>query len=108
VADSYEAYYAKYVPPGGVVDVIGHTGFIYLVGRDGQYIGFFPPGTSADRLLEIIRPYLARHQVGQSRAVGRDSVRRALLLFASEAAWTNEMRTRLTDLRLARRLTRGC
>ena len=40
---------------------IDHTGFIYLVGRDGQYIGFFPPGTSADRLLEIIRPYLARH-----------------------------------------------
>jgi len=61
VADSYKAYYAKYVPPGAVVDVIDHTGFIYLVGRDGQYIGFFPPGTSADRLLEIIRPYLAPH-----------------------------------------------
>jgi cytochrome oxidase Cu insertion factor (SCO1/SenC/PrrC family) len=61
VADSYKAYYAKYVPPGGAVDVIDHTGFIYLVGRDGQYIGFFPPGTSANRLLEIIRPYLARH-----------------------------------------------
>lgn len=61
VADSYKAYYAKYVPPGGAVDVIDHTGFIYLVGRDGQYMGFFPPGTSADRLLEIIRPYLARH-----------------------------------------------
>jgi protein SCO1/2 len=61
VADSYKAYYAEYVPPGGAVDVIDHTGFIYLVGRDGQYMGFFPPGTSAERLLEIIRPYLARH-----------------------------------------------
>ncbi len=61
VADSYKAYYAKYVPPGGTVDVIDHTGFIYLVDKDGQYMGFFPPGTSADRLLEIIRPYLARH-----------------------------------------------
>ena len=61
VADSYKAYYAQYVPPDGAADVIDHTGFIYLVGRDGQYIGFFPPGTSADRLLEIIRPYLLRH-----------------------------------------------
>lgn len=60
-ADSYKAYYAKYVPPGGAVPVIDHTGFIYLVGRDDKYMGFFPPGTSADRLLEIIRPYLARH-----------------------------------------------
>jgi cytochrome oxidase Cu insertion factor (SCO1/SenC/PrrC family) len=58
VADSYKAYYAQYVPPDGAADVIDHTGFIYLVGRDGRYIGFFPPGTSADRLLEIIRPYL--------------------------------------------------
>jgi cytochrome oxidase Cu insertion factor (SCO1/SenC/PrrC family) len=58
MADSYKAYYAQYVPPDGAADVIDHTGFIYLVGRDGRYIGFFPPGTSADRLLEIIRPYL--------------------------------------------------
>ena len=61
VADSYKAYYAQYVPPDGAADVIDHTGFIYLVGRDGRYIGFFPPGTSADRLIEIIRPHLAHH-----------------------------------------------
>jgi cytochrome oxidase Cu insertion factor (SCO1/SenC/PrrC family) len=61
VADAYKAYYAQYVPSAGAVDVIDHTGFIYLVDRDGQYIGFFPPGTSADRLLDIIRPHLARH-----------------------------------------------
>jgi cytochrome oxidase Cu insertion factor (SCO1/SenC/PrrC family) len=61
MADSYKAYYAQYVPPDGAVGAIDHTGFIYLVGRDGQYVGFFPPGTSADRLLEIIRPYLVHH-----------------------------------------------
>jgi cytochrome oxidase Cu insertion factor (SCO1/SenC/PrrC family) len=61
VADSYKAYYAKYVPPDGGAYVIDHTGFIYLVGRDGQYIGFFPPGTSADRLIEIVRRHLAHH-----------------------------------------------
>jgi cytochrome oxidase Cu insertion factor (SCO1/SenC/PrrC family) len=59
VADSYKAYYAKYVPPDGSVYVIDHTGFIYLVGRDGHYIGCFPPGTSADRLIEIVGPHLA-------------------------------------------------
>ena len=29
------------------------------MGRDGRYLGFFPPGTSADRMVEIIRPQLA-------------------------------------------------
>jgi hypothetical protein len=24
--------------------------------RDGNYLGFFPPGTSAERMAEIIRP----------------------------------------------------
>ena len=61
VADSYKVYHAKYSPPDGGVYLIDHTGFTYLVGRDGQYIGFFPPGTSADRMVEIIRPLLAQH-----------------------------------------------
>ena len=62
VADSYKAYYAKYVPPDGGVYLIDHTGFIYLMGRSGEYLGFFPPGTSADRMVEIIRQHLARSQ----------------------------------------------
>jgi len=24
---------------------------VYVVGRDGKYVGFFPPGTSADRIV---------------------------------------------------------
>jgi cytochrome oxidase Cu insertion factor (SCO1/SenC/PrrC family) len=58
VADSYKAYYAKYSPPDGAVYLIDHTGFVYLIGRSGEYLGFFPPGTSADRMVEIIRQHL--------------------------------------------------
>jgi cytochrome oxidase Cu insertion factor (SCO1/SenC/PrrC family) len=61
VADSYKAYYAKYKPPDGAVYLIDHTGFVYLMGRSGEYLGFFPPGTSADRMVEIIRQRLATH-----------------------------------------------
>jgi protein SCO1/2 len=61
VADSYKAYFARYSPPNGGVYLIDHTGFIYLMGRDGQYLGFFPPGTAAERMDEIIRPLLAGH-----------------------------------------------
>jgi len=60
-ANSYKAYYAKYTPPDGGVYLIDHTGFTYLMDRAGKYLGFFPPGTSADRMVEIIRPYLISH-----------------------------------------------
>jgi hypothetical protein len=39
-----------------------HTGYIYLMGRDGSYVGFFPPGTSAERMLAVIRPLLVTNQ----------------------------------------------
>ena len=55
VADSYKAYYARYSPADGGAHLVDHTGFIYLMGRSGEYLGFFPPGTSADRIVEIVR-----------------------------------------------------
>jgi cytochrome oxidase Cu insertion factor (SCO1/SenC/PrrC family) len=58
VADSYKAYYAKYLPSDGAVYLIDHTGFIYLMGRSGEFLGFFPPGTSADRIVDVIRQHL--------------------------------------------------
>jgi len=61
VADAYKTHYAKYTPPDGSVYLIDHTGFIYLMGRSGEYLGFFPPGTSADRIDEIIRSHLLRY-----------------------------------------------
>ncbi len=59
VADAYKAYYAKYLPADGAAYLIDHTGFVYLMGRAGEYLGFFPPNTSADRMVEIIRQHLA-------------------------------------------------
>jgi len=58
VADAYKAYYARYTPPDGGPYMIDHTGFIYLIGRSGEYLGFFPPGTSADRMDEVVRRHL--------------------------------------------------
>jgi cytochrome oxidase Cu insertion factor (SCO1/SenC/PrrC family) len=53
VALAYKVYYAKY-PPNSPDYVIDHSSFIYLVDKAGKYIGFFPPGTTADRMIEII------------------------------------------------------
>jgi len=58
VADAYKVYYAK-VPQDAGDYTVDHTAYIYLMDRDGNYLGFFPPGTSADRMVEIIRPRLA-------------------------------------------------
>ena len=60
VANSYKAFYAK-VPDERSGDYsIDHTGVIYLMGRDGEYLGFMPPQTNPERLTEILRKYLAK------------------------------------------------
>lgn len=59
-ADAYKVYYAKIPDEKDAADyTVDHTAFIYLMDRDGNYLGFFPPGTSAERMVEIIRPRLA-------------------------------------------------
>jgi cytochrome oxidase Cu insertion factor (SCO1/SenC/PrrC family) len=37
---------------------IDHSGVVYLMGRNGKYLGFMPPQTGPDRLIEILRKYL--------------------------------------------------
>jgi cytochrome oxidase Cu insertion factor (SCO1/SenC/PrrC family) len=60
-ADAYKVYSAKVPLEKDRGDyTVDHTAFIYLMDRDGGYLGFFPPGTSADRMVEIIRPHLAK------------------------------------------------
>ena len=39
-------------PDGYAID---HTGFIYLVGKDGRYIDFLPPGLAPERIVEALR-----------------------------------------------------
>jgi cytochrome oxidase Cu insertion factor (SCO1/SenC/PrrC family) len=59
VAREYKVYFAKNERSKKSDPVIDHSGFVFLVGPDGRYLGFFPPGTSADRMVESLRPQLA-------------------------------------------------
>jgi cytochrome oxidase Cu insertion factor (SCO1/SenC/PrrC family) len=59
VALAYKAYYAKKENGRGEDYTIDHTGVTYLVGRKGQYLGFVPPQTTPERLVEVIRGQLA-------------------------------------------------
>ena len=57
-ADAYKVYFARVDLNKDGAYTIDHTAFIYLMDREGNYLGFFPPGTSAERMVEIIRPHL--------------------------------------------------
>ncbi len=59
VANAYKAFYARVDDPRSGEYSIDHAGVIYLMGRDGKYLGFMPPQTAPNRLLEILRKYLA-------------------------------------------------
>jgi protein SCO1/2 len=58
VALAYKVYYAKALLPARSDYTIDHTGFIYLVDPAGNYLGFLPPGTLADRLEHVLREHL--------------------------------------------------
>jgi protein SCO1/2 len=59
VALAYKVYYGKTEQAKKSDRAIDHSGLVFLVGRDGKYLGYFPPGTPAERLIDGIRPYLA-------------------------------------------------
>jgi protein SCO1/2 len=54
-AIAYRTFFAKnsIATPGNYS--VDHTGFIYLVGKDGRYLGFLPPGLAPDAIAEAIR-----------------------------------------------------
>jgi cytochrome oxidase Cu insertion factor (SCO1/SenC/PrrC family) len=58
-ARTYRVYYAKVTIGNAAEYTVDHSGFIYLMDRDGRYLGFFPPGTPADRMAAVIKPHLA-------------------------------------------------
>ena len=60
VANAYKAFYAKLPPAPSGEYAIDHTGIIYLMGRDGEYLGFMPPQTEPQKLTEILRKYLSK------------------------------------------------
>jgi len=59
VAGAYKVYFAKSRPSIRADRSIDHSGFTFLVDGDGKYVGFFPPGTSADQIASVIRPHLS-------------------------------------------------
>ena len=59
VATLYKTYYEKVGPAGSKNYVIDHTTFIYLIERDGNYVAFFPPGTTPERMQVMVREALA-------------------------------------------------
>jgi cytochrome oxidase Cu insertion factor (SCO1/SenC/PrrC family) len=61
-ADAFKVYYARVSNKQGDDYTIDHTAFIYLMGVDGNYLGFFPPGTSSDRIAETLRKQVAQNQ----------------------------------------------
>jgi protein SCO1/2 len=59
VANAYKAFYVKIEDAKTGEYSIDHAGVIYLMDRDGRYLGFMPPQTAPGRLIEILRKYLA-------------------------------------------------
>ena len=57
-AKAYRVYHAKVANNGASRYTIDHSSFIYLMGRDGKYLGFIPPSTSADRIATALRAHL--------------------------------------------------
>ena len=55
---AYRVYYARVALEKSDYTV-DHSAFIYLMGRHGEYLGFFPPGTPADILVGTLKPLVA-------------------------------------------------
>jgi cytochrome oxidase Cu insertion factor (SCO1/SenC/PrrC family) len=54
---AYRVYFARPVTQAQNYPV-DHTGFIYLLGADGRYLGFLPPGLAPDAIADAIRARL--------------------------------------------------
>lgn len=60
-ADAYRVYFKRVSTGPNAGDyTVDHSAFIYLMDRDGKYLEFFPPGTDAEKLVGMIKPYLIR------------------------------------------------
>ncbi len=54
LALDFKVWFAKAEGGGAGEYAIDHTSFIFLLGRDGKYVGFLPPGTGAERIVEAV------------------------------------------------------
>jgi cytochrome oxidase Cu insertion factor (SCO1/SenC/PrrC family) len=56
-AIAYRTFFAKSVTTADNY-AVDHTGFVYLLGKDGRYLGFLPPGLAPDAIADAIRARL--------------------------------------------------
>jgi protein SCO1/2 len=59
VATAYKVYYEKVPSRRGDRYAIDHTSFTYVLDAEGNYAGFFPPGTSGSRIAERVRTMIS-------------------------------------------------
>jgi len=57
-AIAYRTFFAKSGATTTDHYSVDHTGFVYLVGKDGRYLGFLPPGLAPDAIADAIRARL--------------------------------------------------
>jgi protein SCO1/2 len=57
-AIAYRTFFAKSGATTADDYSVDHTGFIYLLGKDGRYLGFLPPGLAPDAIADAIRARL--------------------------------------------------
>ena len=57
-AVAYKTFFAKHGAAGNYP--VDHTGFVYLVGKDGRYLRFLPPGLPPADITEAIRAHIER------------------------------------------------
>ena len=59
VLRAYKIYAAKTTPAQRDNPDVDHSGVVYLVDAAGKYVGYLPPGTPAERMVEVMRRQLA-------------------------------------------------
>jgi protein SCO1/2 len=58
VERAYKVYAAKPASAQRDDPRVDHFSFVFIVDGAGRYVGYLPPGTSADRMVEVIRRQL--------------------------------------------------
>ena len=58
VTRAYRVYSEKVPVSGWLRYTVDHSSFIDLMGTDGRYLCFLPPGTTADRMVDVLKQHL--------------------------------------------------
>jgi protein SCO1/2 len=59
IAFAYKVYYEKVAVPASGTYFIDHAAFTFVLDREGRCLGFFPPGTTSERMTVMIHDLIA-------------------------------------------------